>query len=215
MPAPGGHVPVIDRARRPDLAEFLKTAPVQRLVAGHVDGLVLVRVKSYRGRARLRPDATVEREVRLNAGCDPSRGELVVVLCHELAHHRAGMGLHHAPKWRRAYAELVREAQELGLLTREEAEGATDAALHGPSSAGLDWREKRSAREQSKRDSDADALAPLLAAGMRVGSQVAFIHRGKRVVAEVTRINRRTVSAVSRNRRIRYRFSFPLVELVQ
>ncbi len=182
-----------DSAGSPDAADWLRSEPVQQLMAGHVDRVQLVRVKSYHGKAfvhRRHP----RRTIRLNVAADPNRADLTLVLCHELAHHVVGVRHHHAARWREAYAALVRRAGDLGLLSEERVHDGVDAALHGPASAGANWRDRRADRTRDRRDAAQRSRHELEAAGVGVGAQVSFEYRGRRWLGEVTRMNRLTAS---------------------
>ena len=213
-PTPPEDHRVLDQQYMDEMLAWLRSGAVEQLAGGRANHIMLVGKRRYQGMASMR-GRDGYRRIRLNVAKCPSVAELALTLCHELAHYAGEAMSGHTPQWREAFAEIVREAGRLGIITDEEVTAGLDAALHGPSSAGLYWREKRAELEQVKRDNDSAALAPLLAAGMQVGSSVAFTHGGKRVVAEVTRINRRTISALSPDGEMRYRFSFSLVELVQ
>jgi len=191
---------------------WLRSEPVQKLTRGRAHRVTLVGERWYQGKAMERDDGY--RRVWLKVAGEPSFAELTVTLCHELAHFQAEEVRLHDDSWRMAFAQLISEAGRLGLLTEDEVEAGLDAALNGPRGAGLDWRERLAERERNKARRDQSTLQPLLDAGLKVGSQVRFTFRGEPVVAEVTRINRRTISALRPDGRMRYRLSFSLVEEV-
>ncbi|MCD6359392.1 MAG: hypothetical protein J7M38_00925 [Armatimonadetes bacterium] len=189
-----------------EVREWLGSPPVQRLLQGRVDEMVLVGERCYAGKAiRYRSGRCC---ILLSVAHGQDLSELTLTLCHELAHCQVKRIRYHDADWRAAFAELVREAGELGLLNEAEVAAGVDAALHGPTSAGLRWREQHAAREREKKRHDRTQLQKLLDAGLRVGGVIAFVHRGGLVRGKVVRINRRTVSAVRRGGRMRYRVPF-------
>lgn len=207
-------VPIVDDAGCPDLMQWLRSDPLQQLMTDLIDELRLVRVSSYSARAFHRPDAHPRRSIRLNAADDPDRPELVLLLCHELGHHVAGLRAGHSAGWRVAYAELVKKAGGLGLLTEEQVSMGMDAALWGPATAGFDWREHRRHRRDLRHQHDRPHLQRLLEDGVRVGSRIGFRFRGRQVRATVTRINRRTVTANAEGERLIYRIPFSIVRVL-
>lgn len=195
-----------------DAVEWLNSLKVQLLACERADRITLVGERWYTGKAWIDEEGC--QRVALNLAAHRSPAELTVTLCHELAHFEAEELRLHDDSWRLAFAELISEAGRLGLLTDDEVEAGLDAALNGPRGAGLDWRERIAERERNKARRDQSALQPLLDAGLKVGSQVRFTFRGEPVVAEVIRINRRTISALRPDGRMRYRLSFSRVEEV-
>lgn len=191
---------------------WLRSAAVEQLAGGRVHHITLVGERRYIGKASRGQDGY--RRIRLNVAERPSVAELALTLCHELAHYVGETMSGHTPQWREAFAEIVREAGRLGIFTDEEVTAGLDAALHGPASAGLHWREDRAKLEQAKRDNDSAALAPLLAAGLQVGSRVAFTRHGKRFVVKVTRINRRSIRADDLDGKRWHRLPFRMVKQV-
>lgn len=191
---------------------WLNSGAVQRLLAGRVDHVVLVCGRRYDGKAVRRRGG--ERLVRLNWSGHRSLAELTLTLCHELAHFLARRISYHDGEWRQAFADLVSEAGQLGLLTAQEVQQGRDAALHGPTGAGLDWRTRVARRNRRNYARDRDALQRLLQAGLQIGAYVRFHYKGRRERARVTRINRRTVTALRPDGRASYRVPFPLVEEV-
>ena len=196
-----------------ELLAWLNSDPVRELAIGRAHHITLVGERRYQGMAAMR-GRDGYRRIRLNVAKRPSVAELALTLCHELAHYAGKAMSGHTPQWREAFAEIVREAGRLGIFTDEEVTAGLDAALHGPSSAGLHWREKRAEFEQVKRDNDNAALAPLLAAGLQVGSRIRFSVRGENLIAEVTRINRRSIRADSLDGKRWHRMPFSMVEAV-
>jgi len=185
-------VPVVELVGGETLAALMRSAPVQELIAGHADVIELVAVKSYGGSAFVRRDGT--RVVRLNVALNASASEFVLVLCHELAHHIAGVLRRHDPSWREACADLLRRAGSLGLLSDEEVEQGVDTALHGPASIFRGWDGRPGRREWLRKgvlNRDRDALRER---GIEPGSLVTFRYRNQWWRGEVVKVNRKTVS---------------------
>ena len=205
-------VPIDGIALNPDLAQWLSSPQVQRLLSGRIDVLELVRSKSFCGRAFVSLTKPPVYGIRLSVLRDLPNWEWAVLLCHELAHHTAGVRNKHSDEWRKHHARLVRKAGKIGLLTPEQVEEAVDLALNAPVNADINWREGLAERERIKREHDGHHLGLLLANGLTVGSRVAFDNRGKPVSGTVKRINRRTVTVTQDDTPIVYRVPFRLVE---
>ena len=205
-------VPIDGMALNPDLAQWLSSPQVQRLVSGRIDVLELVRSKSFCGRAFVKFTKPPVRGIRLSVLRDLPNWEWAVLLCHELAHHDAGVRNKHSDEWRRHHARLMRKAGKLGLLMPEQVEEGLDLAFNGPLWRGDPRREHQAERERIKRENDGHHLGLLLANGLAVGSRVAFDNRGKPVSGTVKRINRRTVTVTQDETPIVYRVPFRLVQ---
>lgn len=209
---PRPSVLIIDQVGAPELQDFLESPPVQRLIGNRVHLIYLVDVRSYAGKAFMEygiPGLTPHRAhprrgpswrgiglrgVRLRAHGWAEASECVFVLCHELAHHVAGLEEHHGPAWREACVELVREAGELGLLTPERVEQAEAMVLEGAASRFRGWPEYAAAKEREHAHARRAAVAQMCAAGLETGAQVRFRYRGKLYHGEVVRINPKTVT---------------------
>lgn len=208
-------VEILDRAERPDLVALLSSQPAQVLMSGKVDLVQLVRVKSYWGKARLRHGSTHKRSIRLNVRPNPSRAELILLLCHEVAHHGADLIEHHSQKWRKGYARLVEQAGQLGLLSEEQVREGLDVALNGHVNAAFGWREQQRERVKLREGRAARAKATMLKRGVQVGSIIAFRYKGDNYLGEVVRINRKTISVDTLgNTNHLFRLPFPRVQTV-
>jgi len=185
-------VPVVELARDEELAALMRSEPLQELIAEHADVIELVAVKSYVGNAIRRRDGT--RVVRMNVALDAGDSEFVLVLCHEVAHHIAGVRRRHDETWRRACAELLRRAGGLGLLSDEEVAQGVDTVLHGAASIFRGWDGPGTGREwlsSEVLDRDRERLREQ---GIELGSLVTFRYRNRWWQGEVVQVNRKTVS---------------------
>jgi len=189
-------VPVIDRVGAPELRALLESPPVQQLIAGRIHAVHLVDVRSYAGKAFMghRGFGATLRGVRLRAHGWTEQSECVFVLCHELAHHMAGLQEQHSRRWREVCAELVREAGELGLLTSERVAQAVAMVMEGAASRFRGWPERAAEEERAGTDARREAVSQMCAAGLEPGAQVQFRYRGKLYRGEVVRINPKTVT---------------------
>lgn len=202
---------VIDQAGAPELQAFLESPLVRRLTQGRISLIYLVDVRSYAGQAFMEyglPGLTPHRArplnrrrknwglrgVRLRAFDWAEESECVFVLCHELAHHEAGLEEQHSARWREACVALVREAGELGLLPPERAEQAVAMVLGGAASRFRGWPEHAARQERERNDARREAVSQMRAAGLEVGAQVRFRYRGTIYRGEVVRLNPKTVT---------------------
>ncbi|NLO07754.1 MAG: SprT family zinc-dependent metalloprotease [candidate division WS1 bacterium] len=184
-------VRIIERFYTGDLFEYLESAPMQKLMAGRVDEVEITEARGYAGRATVRNG---RRLIRLSVYHDLSDDEMTFIICHELAHHEAGVKNQHSQTWREACARLAEEAGKLGLLPRKRVKQAVQIALDGTATIFRGWPEQV---EQFHRSRDAALQrlrAKLVEAGLREGGQVGFDYRGRRTRGEVIRINKSTVS---------------------
>jgi len=163
-------------------------------MAGVVDVVYLVRVKSYGGQAFRKAGLLGPRCIRLNANCDFDRSEMVLILCHELAHQLAGVQESHSDDWRIAYASFVRQAGRLGLLTPEETDQGVKMALHGAATSFLGWPERAEKLRQARRRQAARFRAVLMQSGVKAGSLIVFRYKRRQWRGGVIRLNRYTVS---------------------
>jgi len=193
-PTSGVQVKVIDEAGAPDLADFMRSPAVQDLMVERADLLCLVRAKSYGGRACLSTDGRGSRWVRLAADLGLDRSELVFLLCHELAHHAAGLRELHSDRWRQACADLVREAGQLGLLSDRRVRQGVDMAVNGRATTFRGWPERARQYEADRKRLLTAAKDNLLRMGVKPGVEITFGYRRRTYRGEVIRVNRRTVS---------------------
>lgn len=202
---------VIDEAGAPELQAFLESPLVRRFTHDRISLIYLVDVRSYAGQAfmeyglpgftphRARPLHRRRKDwglrgVRLRAYDWAEESEVIFVLCHEMAHHEAGLEEQHSARWRAACVKLVREAGELGLLPPERVEQAV-AIVHGNAASRFrGWPERAAARERAQAHARREAVAQMCAAGLEVGAQVRFRYRGTVYRGEVVRINPKTVT---------------------
>ncbi len=185
-------VPVVELVSGDELAALMRSAPVQELIAGHVDVIELVAVRSYVGNAIRRRNGV--RVVRMNVALDAGDSEHVLVLCHETAHHIAGVRRRHDQSWRNACAELLQRAGSLGLLSEDEVERSVAEVLHGSASIfrGLDGEAgEREWLNSEVLDRDRERLREQ---GIELGSLVTFRYRNRWWQGEVVQVNRKTVS---------------------
>lgn len=189
MPEP--EVPVIEHFYSDGLYTFLRSDPVQQLMAGRVDLVEIKRVKSYVGQASIRGGV---RRIQMSMLPDLDESELAFILCHELAHHVAGVTERHSERWRRECVTLVAEAGELGLLSDARVEQATQMVLHGAASKFRGWPEEARKRRQEREDRREAEREAAVAKGVEPGALVFFRYRGSLWRGEVIRVNQTTVS---------------------
>ncbi len=187
--------PARERPLAPDeVGEFLTRPTVQKLYEGRLERIELTRVRSYVGKALVRKGRPPQRVVRLARNHGLTETELIFVLCHEVAHHVAGVVERHSDLWREACAELVREAGELGLLPEYRVQQGVEMVLNGSASKFRGWPERAEKAEQQRKERRAEILERLQARGLQPGARVRFIYRRRVHIGEVVRVNRVTVS---------------------
>lgn len=185
------NVPVIERVRGGALTDHLRSEAVQRLMEGLVDLVEVKRVSGYIGQASTR---TGLRLIRISVHPPLDAEAITFVLCHELAHHAAGVRRGHCDAWREACADLVREAGRLGLLPRHRVEQGVAMVLDGTATKFRGWPEEERAFHDRRAQAREATLEDLRERGLRVGGQVVFRYHGKLLRAEVMRVNTATVS---------------------
>lgn len=188
---PSDKIPIIERVYSGDLYEFVDSKPVQKLMAGRVDLIQITAAKTYAGQASMYRGL---RLVRLSIYHELDDDEMAFIICHELAHHEAGLEQNHSDGWRQICAELAAEAGQLGLLSSKRVKQAVRMALDGTATKFRGWPE-RAQRQREERDAALARLREqLIEAGVRPGGQIAFEYRGQLVRGEVIRINKTTIS---------------------
>ncbi len=186
-----GDDPATGRDYVDELLDFLDSDPVQALIAGRVDHIQLTGAKSYAGQASLRNGL---RLMRLSVYHQLDLDEMAFVICHELAHHEVGVEDAHSDDWREMCAELAREAGRLNLLPPKRVEQAVHLALEGAATRFRGWPEQARKVLEKREDVRAQNREKLIESGLRVGGEIGFEYRGRKVRGEVIRINRTTVS---------------------
>ena len=161
-------------------------------MSGHVDLIELIAVRSYCGRAFVRGNGC--RVIRLNTTLELAASEYIMLLCHELAHHVAGLGRRHSRHWRETYAHLIGRAGSLGLLGAGEVERGVYMALYEPASIFRGWPERAAERRRKHVRQIEQARIALCKLGMVPGAVVVFRYRRRWWQAEVIRVNRHTVT---------------------
>lgn len=185
-------VPVIQLTEADELADMLRATAVQELMSERVDLIELIAVSSYCGKAFVRGNGC--RVIRLNTTLELEASEYVMLLCHELAHHAAGLGQRHSQRWREEYAHLIGRAGGLGLLGAAEVECGVHMALYEPASVFYGWPEHASKRRRRRMQQIEDQRTALCELGMAPGAVVVFRYRRRWRQAEVIRVNRHTVT---------------------
>lgn len=187
-------VEIADRCGAEALACWLRSQPVQQLMTGKVDVVDLKRVKSYLGRAALSGPSRDRRAIRLNADPELEDAERVVLLCHELAHHVAGLRAHHGPRWREEWMALAERAFALGLIAADQMDWVRCLTRWGPATR-FRGHPRRAERLKAQREHQG-LLGRMRLEEMRVrpGVQVISHYRRQTWRGEVIRINRYTVS---------------------
>ena len=184
-------IPVIERIYSDGLYDLLHTTRMQLLMADRVDLIEINAVKSYAGQASMYRGL---RLIRLSVLHELSDDEMAFVICHELAHHEAGLKEQHSDAWREVCARLAREAGKLGLLPRYRVKEAVELALNGAATKFRGWPEDARKLQKERDEARARAREQLIDAGVRVGGQIGFEYRGRKVRGEVIRINPTTIS---------------------
>jgi Fe2+ transport system protein FeoA len=184
-------VPLIETAEVMSIADFLRSEPVQRLMAGRTDFAEVTRAKSYIGQACLWRD---RRLVRLSGLLPLEESEFTFVLCHELAHHVAGLLDKHSDQWRRECLALVREAGDLRLLPGRRVAQAVDMLRYGPVGMFRGWPERVRQIKRAKKARRIAVRAELVDMGVEPGAMVRYRLRDTVYRAQVIRVNRCTVS---------------------
>lgn len=184
-------IPVIERVDSDGLASFLRSEGVQSLMAGLVDLVEIKRVTSYIGQASARNGI---RRIRISVQPALDESEITFIVCHELAHHAAGLQEQHGERWRLECLKLVDRAGELGLLSSTRVTQARQMVMHGAASKFRGWPERAREVRAKRKARRSAARAEAVAAGVRPGTIVHFRYRGRLWRGEVVRVNRVTVS---------------------
>jgi predicted Zn-dependent protease len=130
----------------------------------------------------------------VNVAARLDNSELAFILCHELAHHVAGVTEKHSERWRRECVLLVEEAGELGLLSHVRVKQATEMVLHGAASKFRGWPAQARKLKQKREDRREAEREAAVSAGVKPGALVFFRYRDSLWRGEVIRINQTTVS---------------------
>ena len=187
-------VPVQERAESDQLSALLRSGGVQELMAGRIDAVRIVRVRSYKAKCFAPWGKLGFCWAHFNAASQFEDAEWVVTVCHELGHLVAGLQHRHGSHFRGAWSVMVSEAGELGLLTKDQVMQATRAVLFGPATIFRGWPEN-AARRIAELDELLDAAADKLGQ-MRVvpGAEIAYRHGHGFLRGQVQRVNRRTIT---------------------
>lgn len=164
-------VPLIETAEAMSIADFLRSEPAQELMSGRTDFAEVTRAKSYIGQACLWRD---RRLVRLSGLLPLDESEFTFVLCHELAHHVAGLLDKHSDQWRRECLALIREAGDLGLLPGRRVAQAVDMLRYGPVAKFLGWPERARPIKRAKKARRIAGRAGLVDMGVEPGAIIRY-----------------------------------------
>lgn len=188
---PDNAVPLIEPVEADKLIPFLRSEPVQELMGERTDFAQATRAKSYIGQAcRWRG----QRLVRLSGLLPLEESEFTFILCHELAHHVAGLLDNHSDQWRRECMALVREAGDLELLSMRRVAQAVDMLRYGAVSKFRGWPERAREIKRAKKARRMAARAELVQMGVEPGAIIRYRLGDSVYRAQVIRINRCTVS---------------------
>lgn len=159
---------------------LLRGEQVQTLIGDLADDVTLIHARAYRGLCGV---DNGKKWIRLSL-LRVSKAELITTLCHELAHHKVGLSVHHGFEWRREFERQVRKAGDLGLLQGEDLKQALRLARDGVLREGLGDVEKLEGVKHYWKEQ-----------GLQVGSHIIArcIGRGDEKYV-VVRMNKRTLT---------------------
>lgn len=185
-----GMVEIADWCGAEALACWLRSQPVQELMPGKVDVVELKREKSYLGRGALSGPWRDRRAIRLNADHDLEDAERVVLLCHEFAHHVAGLGAQHGTRWRHEWMALSERTFALGLIDADQMDWVRALTKWGPATR-FRGHPRRAERLKSEPETRAIvARQRLEQMGVPPGVQIVLRYRRQTWRAEVIRVDR-------------------------